>query len=83
MRQGVVCRTCTPSWNAECGSCNSSLASDPSFEDDFPFNESDAKAWLRNHQCFPAIRIIPPPRPEPAQVLAGQTMLPELEGALS
>jgi hypothetical protein len=64
-KKGVACATCVPSWNAECETCDYSLTEDENHEDDFPFTEAEARAWMLTHVCQPVTRIIPPPRPAP------------------
>lgn len=70
--QGINCTTCIPSWNAECGTCDASLDADENHEDDGPFTEAEAKAWKRDHRCFPLVRVIAPPTPGPEPIPAGQ-----------
>lgn len=81
VKQGVICVTCVPSWNAECATCSASLDADENL--DGPFTEADAKAWLGDHQCSPIVRIIPPAEPEPEAVPAGQVLLPLFEESTS
>lgn len=79
--QGRVCMPCLkadgyPLWDAECHTCDYSFKE--ARADDGMYSifatKDEAVTWKRDHQCVPAVSLISPTPPAPAQP-DGQTAL--------
>lgn len=85
--RGQVCDTCLkragyPLWDAECHTCESSLAEEKSEDDDRTWTtKQDAIAWKRDHRCEPAVSLIDPLPAAPAHYLTQPALFPAAEAA--
>ncbi|MBO4273117.1 hypothetical protein [Microbispora triticiradicis] len=78
-RQGPVCGTCMPSWNAVCHTCGASLAE--ARGDGSHISEGDAKKWMAQHECEPEIGLVPPKNTRNAGQPANQLSLFDIKDA--